>query len=432
MEISRRECLEKFATTCSILAVEQLAVANNLPHNENGLTQGSDWEKVREQFLSARSPINFAGFLLAPHPKIVRQSLELLRDELDRGPAQYLFSHWLDGNEVVRLAASEYMGVSKDNIALTDSTTMGLGLLYHGLKLKPGDEVLTSNHDHYSTHRSLSLASKKNGFSVRKIDLYQDIKNVSESEIVGAVLAGISPTTKVLALTWVHSSTGLKIPIKKIAEKIRELNTTRPQTRQILFCVDGVHGFGCEEQKVSELGCDFFVAGCHKWMFGPRGTGIIYGKDRAWEHVEPIIPNFDGVKQEKPSKGQLMTPGGFHSFEHRWALAQAFKFHKLIGREKIAARVKDLNLRLKHGLLRNSKVSLYTPTDPELSAGIVCFDINGLSPEAVVANLRKKGIVGSQTPYKKSYARLSCGLLNNLDEVDFAIKALIDISQSYP
>ncbi|NRA46876.1 MAG: aminotransferase class V-fold PLP-dependent enzyme [Oligoflexales bacterium] len=426
MGISRRECLEKITASCSVLALGNLASAEESIFSKK---EGeADWERVRGEFVCARKPANFAGFLLAPHPRIVRQSVDYLRRELDRSPPEFLHSHWLEGNELAREKAAEYMGVNKDHIALTDSTTMGLGLIYHGLKLDPSDEVLTSNHDHYSTHESLRLAANKRGFSLRKIDLYQDIHSVSEDEIVQAVLTGLSEKTKVLALTWVHSSTGLKLPIKKIAESLKAVNALRPKENKILFCVDGVHGFGSEEARVSDLDCDFFIAGCHKWMFGPRGTGLVYGKEEAWDHVEPIIPNFDGIKSGHASIGQRMTPGGFHSFEHRWSLAQAFEFHKMIGREKVAARIRGLNTQLKQGLLQNSKVSLYTPLDQSMSSGIVCFDIKGMKPSAVVNALFEKGIIGSQTPYKISYARLSCGLLNNFQEVDAVIKAIDDIS----
>jgi hypothetical protein len=60
----------------------------------------------------------------------------------------------------------------------------------------------------------------------------------------------------------------------------------------LLFCVDGVHGFGIENQDISQLGCDFFVAGTHKWIFGPRGTAVVWGFDLAWARSKPVIPSF--------------------------------------------------------------------------------------------------------------------------------------------
>ena len=53
---------------------------------------------------------------------------------------------------------------------------------------------------------------------------------------------------------------------------------SRPERERVLLCVDGVHGFGVEETSPAELGCDLFAAGCHKWLFGPRGTGLLWGR----------------------------------------------------------------------------------------------------------------------------------------------------------
>ena len=159
-----------------------------------------------------------------------------------------------------------------------------------------------------------------------------------------------------LAVTWVHSSTGVKLPLRAIADALRPLNASRPPAERVLLCVDGVHGLGVENVTLPELGCDFFVAGCHKWLFGPRGTGLVWGRDEAWERVRPTIPSFSGGGPA----GEL-TPGGFHSFEHRWALSEAFAFHRAIGKARVAARIHDLSRRVKDGLTALPHVTLYTP-----------------------------------------------------------------------
>jgi len=113
-----------------------------------------------------------------------------------------------------------------------------------------------------------------------------------------------------------------------MADVIDETNKRRSDRDQILFCVDGVHGFGVEDQDVSKLGCDFFIAGTHKWIFGPRGTGLVWGTERAWQQTKAVIPSFSrsydvwlGIAdQAQVPMGEHMSPGGFHSFEHRWAL----------------------------------------------------------------------------------------------------------------
>src|SRR5204863_7138830 len=132
-------------------------------------------------------------------------------------------------------------------------------VLYRGLPLRPGDEVVTSTHDHYATHENLRLTAARNGVSVRKVPLYDQPSAASEEEITRRVLAAVGPRTRAVGLTWVHSSTGVKLPIKRIAAALGELNRKRDQASQLLFCVDGVHGFGVERESPQELGCDFFA-----------------------------------------------------------------------------------------------------------------------------------------------------------------------------
>jgi selenocysteine lyase/cysteine desulfurase len=117
-----------------------------------------------------------------------------------------------------------------------------------------------------------------------------------------------------------------------------------------------------------------------------------------------------------------MTPGGFHSFEHRWALDRAFALHQEIGKARVAARIQELNSQLKDGLATMPHVTLYTPRDPTLSAGLVCFDVAGLAPDAVVARLLERRIVATTTPYSPSYARLAAGLMNSPDEVETVLR----------
>src|SRR5262249_51831055 len=152
-----------------------------------------------------------------------------------------------------------------------------------------------------------------------------------------------------------------------------------------LLCIDGVHGFGIEATPVSQLGCDFFASGTHKWLFGPRGTGLLWGAASAWGQVAPVIPSFDRSSigawlfNQTPSGpvGPRMTPGGFHSFEHRWALADAFAFRTTIGAQRVERRTHQLATRLKAGLKTIPHVTLKTPVAEQLSAGLVCFTIDG-------------------------------------------------------
>jgi isopenicillin-N epimerase len=421
MSITRRRLLERTGLALAAGALAAPAWGQGpVAAGPSRAPRLDDWEAVRDQFSLSREYIHLGGLLLASHPAPVRDAIETHRRGLDENPVHYLHEEGPRLESEVLGAAASYLGTNPTDIALTDSTTMGLGLLYNGLDVRAGQEILTTRHDFFATHESLQYKAARSGASVRTISLYQRPDTASEDEIVENLVGAVSPSTRVVAVTWVHSSTGLKLPIRRFADALAEINAGRDPADRALLCVDGVHGLAVEDTSMPELGCDFFVAGCHKWLFGPRGTGFVWGHPRAWEAAGPTIPSFSGGG----APGRIMTPGGFHSFEHRWALARAFDFHRQIGKARVAARIHELNRQLKDGLAAMRGITLYTPPAESLSAGLICFDVAGLRPNAVVGRLRERRIIATVTPYATSYARVAPGLLNSPEEVETALREI--------
>jgi len=406
-----------------------LAVENSSDSSLDTSSPLGGWDTVRAQFNLDPGKINMACLWHASHPKPVREAIELHRRGLDECPSDYFHENAPRLEAGVREAAANYLHGKPDEIALTGSTTEGLATIYSGLKLRPGQEILSTEQDHIMTKNSLRLRAERTGATVKTISLYERSDAVTEEQLVASVVHAITDKTKVVAITWVQSATGVKMPIAQVAHEITALNSARSEQDQILLCVDGVHGFGVEDFAISDLGCDFFIAGCHKWLFGPRGTGLVWGKRRAWREVIATIPTNDQLwthlPEEQLTLGSLMTPGGFHTFEHRWALTEAFEFHDQIGQARVASRICELNTQCKEGLSKMPHVKLQTPMSAKLSAGMACFEVKGLTPPQAVARLKAQGIVASTTPpYKYGYARVTPSLWNTPEEVDATLRAI--------
>jgi selenocysteine lyase/cysteine desulfurase len=394
------------------------------------------WDAVRASFALREGDRNFTAWWFATHPKPVRDAIARHRAGLDANAREYLTRRELLEDEV-RTAAATYLETSADQVALTDSTTMGLGLLYAGIALRPGRELVTSTHDFYATHEALRVRAERSGCTLTKVELYSRADEATVDEIVSNVQLALTPKTRVLALTWVHSSTGVKLPVREIARVVDAANRDRGPDDRILFCLDGVHGFGCEAATPDELGVDFLASGCHKWLFGPRGTGIVWGRPLAWAQVSPTIPTFDQQQYfawmyDQPTAlpaGALETPGGFHAMEHRWALKDAFEWRQRLGRREVAARTHALAQRLKDGLSGARSLALVTPRDPMLSAGLVMTAPYRSEPGFVVQRLYERHrIVASVTPYREQFVRLGPSLVTDEDDVDVAARALRELS----
>jgi selenocysteine lyase/cysteine desulfurase len=384
---------------------------------------------------------NLTTFVLASHPRPVREAIERHRRKLDKNTALYLQENEFELEEASRSALAEYLGARPDEVALTDSTTMGIALAYVRLRLDPGDEVVTSEHDFYATEESLRVREQMDGVRVRRVRLYDEPESAAVDEIVSGVRRALGRRTRALALTWVHSSSGVKLPLRDIAAVVADANRGRRERERILLCIDGVHGFGVEDASPAELGIDLLASGCHKWLFGPRGTGFVWAAPHAWRRLAPTIPSFDprvygawieGHPPRDAPPGALMTPGGFHSFEHRWALPEAVKFHAALGgRAEVARRTHARAAELKDGLAGIDGVRVRTPRDEALSAGLVCCELDGTDPGEVVDRLRKEHrVVASVTPYRTRYVRFGPSVANRAGDVRRCIEAVAALARA--
>jgi isopenicillin-N epimerase len=393
-------------------------------------TPPKGWAAVKEEFALRPDIVHMSGFFLASHPRRVREAIERHRRALDADALAYMHDHVQSFELELRAAATAYLGVAADELAFTDSTTMGLGLVYGGVAMRPGQEILATTHDHIATTLACVHRAQRTGQPFRQISLYDAPEQATVDGIAAALAKEIRPETRIVAMTWVHSGTGVKLPIRALADVVARANQGRSEADRALLVVDGVHGLGLEDVDLGALGCDVFVAGTHKWIFGPRGTGIVWARESVWPLLSPTIPSFDPMWRKGPPDSHPpaahFTPGGFHSFEHRWALAEAFRFQSELGRAQVAARVHGLAADLKRELGRRKGIRLRTPIAEELSGGITCFDVEGEKPDAVVARLAAKGIRAStsQPFYATIHVRLAPGLLTLEHDVERALAAL--------
>lgn len=382
------------------------------------------WAQLQQLFDQDPAYLHFSNFLITSHPKPVRDAIERHRAALDNNPG--LAMDWDLGvieqrEENVRVWAGRYLQVDAKQIALTGSTTEGLATIYGGVHVRPDQEILTTEHEHYATHTILALRSERDSTRVRKIRLFKDSYSASKAEILAAIDGAIRPETRVLGMCWVHSGSGMKLPIGEIGAIVDRHNRGRSDADRIVYVVDGVHGFGVDNLNFAQMNCDFFIAGTHKWMFGPRGTGIVCSRFAEVRYVTPIIPTFS----EATAFSTTMTPGGYHSFEHRWALDEAFKLHLELGKAEVEARIHALNSYLKQRLQQRPQIELVTPLSPELSAGFTFFRVKGKDSDKIAAHLMANRVVADAVHRDVGpVIRTAPGLLNDEEQIDRLLAVL--------
>lgn len=379
---------------------------------------GDRWAQLRQLFNQDPAYLHLSNFLITSHPKPVQDAIDRYRVSLDRNPG--LVMDW-DRQEPwqhearVREWACKYLQARPGQIALTGSTTEGLAVIYGGLHVRPDQEILTTEHEHSAAEAILDFRTQRQGTQVRRIRLFKAPAKVSTDEIVGNIDRNIRPNTRILGMTWVQSGSGVKLPLADIGAVVDRHNRDRAEADRILYVVDGVHGFGVENVSFPQMNCDYFIAGTHKWMFGPRGTGIVCARSEQLKNITPLIPTFSQDNDFATS----LTPGGYHAFEHRWALDEAFKLHLQLGKAEVQGRIHQLNSYLKQRLSEHAQVELVTPLSPEHSAGFTFFRVKGRDSDKVAAALlERKAIVDAVYRDVGPVVRTAPGLLNDESEID--------------
>ncbi|MHB2052586.1 pyoverdine-tailoring periplasmic protein PvdN [Pseudomonas sp. VEM90] len=410
-----------FLKQAGLLAASLPLLPQALAQPTKPLAGADKWHNLRELFPLDPQIAHFANFLVTAHPRPVQEAIDRHRADLDRNPAalmdwesQY---EWKREDEV-RDWAARYLEVGQRQIALTGSTTEGLAMIYGGLKVGAGQEILVTEHEHYSAHKALAFRSERQGTPVRKIRLFDEPWTISTDQVLSTIDKAIKPETRVLGMTWVHSGSGVKLPVGEIGELVRRHNRNRGEAERILYVVDGVHGFGVENARFADFNCDYFIAGTHKWMFGPRGTGIICAASTNMEHLTPSIATFS----RDEDFATIMTPGGYHAFEHRWAAGEAFKLHLQLGKADVQQRIHQLNSLLKERLAEHRQIQLVSPRSEQFSAGFTFFRIKDRDPDAVAAHLTANKVM-CDAVYRDvgPVIRLAPSLLNDEQQIDRAM-----------
>ncbi|HEV8381713.1 MAG TPA: aminotransferase class V-fold PLP-dependent enzyme [Gemmatimonadales bacterium] len=440
MTLPRRQLLKTLAAAALFPAMPRVAPRRPWERPLRAPTGQPDWLAVRDLFPLAPDWTHLSSFLFVSHPKPVAAAIDHFRNKLDSDALWIERAAFSDAEgrpfTAVKRALAEYTGGSPTEIAFMSNTTTALAMAYHGLRIRRDQEIVTTEHDHYSHHESIRYAAARSGCGVRYIALFEQPATARADQIVDRIARAITPATRAVGVTWVQSSTGIKLPIAGIAEAVARANRGRAAADRCLLIVDGVHGFANQDVDIARLGADFFASGTHKWLFAPRGTGFLWGRSDAWPELRPTIPSFDpdgtdttfeawaDRKELPPTQAAFVSPGGFLAYEHLLAIPAAVELHRTIGRDRIAARIAELNAAFREGAAAIPGLTLHTPRDPALAGGISCFEVRGMAVGQVVARLAEKKIRTTTSPYKVSYARVSAGIMNKPEEIELVLREI--------
>ena len=285
---NRRKFLKSVTGVAGSLAIPTIISDNSnrdTIHSTDGLelealdNSEAYWELVKSQFRLAPKLYYFNNASLGPSPIAVQHATQNYRTLLDGFPSKYMWGEWKDDIEKTRKGVADLFSVSEEEMALIHNTTEGMNLIARSFELKPGDEIILADHEHPSGTVPWEVWQESKDVKIVRPQLPMMPQTVEE--VVAVYRKAITPKTRIISMCHIINTTGMILPVKEISEMAHQ--------RGILVAVDGAQSAAMFKFNLHDLGCDFYTASAHKWMFAPKGVGIFYAKKESQHHLKPLI-----------------------------------------------------------------------------------------------------------------------------------------------
>ena len=373
------------------------------------------WRLVQRQFRLEPGLVYLNNASLGPSPALVADATEAFRRKLDAFPSRYMWGGWSEEFEAVRSKAAALLGASSEEIALIHNTTEGMNLVAFSLDLDSGDEVVVADHEHTSGTIPWQYWQEPKGVKIVRPTL--PILPNSSEEIVEVYRQALTPRTRVISMCHVINTNGMILPVKEISEMAR--------ARGILVAVDGAQAPGMINVDLHDLGCDFYAASSHKWLFSPKGVGVFYSRQESQALLKPLIVCRGW---DDPSIRRLENYNT-RNLPEVLGLGVAIDFQNLLGPERRQARIFELKRVLRDRIGDDSVFAIKTPANDKLSAGITTIEVVGREVKEVATALAERHRIDCRpmTTHGLNGLRISLSVFNSEDQIDLLLGALREI-----
>jgi L-cysteine/cystine lyase len=308
-----------------------------------------------------------------------------------------------------RSAAARTLGAAEDEVALTSSTTQGIGLVCAGLDWSAGGEVVTTTEEHPGLLGPLDELAHRHGVTVRAVPAH---------DVVGA----IGPGTTMVAVSHVLWTTGLVLPLAEIAAAAQAVGAT--------VLVDGAQSGGAIPLDMAATGADFYAASGQKWLLGPQGTGALWVHPRQLDRLRPATPSYftydgevgklrpGGARFDAGSLDSTVLAGFAAAVEWVEGLPGGRAAWLALGAERAAVARRRLDA--------IPGVSVHDPGGP--CSGLIALTVDGPEPADVSAGLAERNVLVRPVP-GTPFVRVSVGAFTDDADLDALAEGLSALAE---
>lgn len=384
--------------------------------------EGEDvlWAFVKQQFALNPELVYLNNGGLGPSPHCVTQTL--IREMMDLERVSEAGHERVNS---VREKASRFLHCEMDEIALTRNATEGMNIIARGLPLKAGDEVVLTTHEHPGGAMPWLALAKDQGLRIRLIE-----PSPQPAEMLARIEAALCAKTRVVSVSHVTCTTGLRLPVGEIAQLCRQ--------RGVIAVFDGAQAIGMLPVNLRQIDCDFYVASGHKWLLGPQGTGLLYVRQAMRDLWRPTYVGAYSNQDYDLDQGTLAYLPAARAVEYGTrntpvivALGTALDFLGTLGMERVARRGQALAAHLKLRLQGLDRIEILTPPDPESSGSMVTFRLTSaaMDPWQWCNKLRQQYHIRVRPvgEHELNAVRVSTHIYSTFEEVDRLVAALSEL-----
>lgn len=260
---------------------------------------------LRDQFLldPDLTFLNHGSFGACP-----RVVLDAQRDwqlEMERNPVEFLGrrSAGLLWNARAALGAS--IGARADDLVFVPNSTTGVHIVAQSLPLQPGDEVLGTTLEYGACDASWQQVCARAGAVYRRVDIALPYRRES---VVATLMAAVTPRTRLIFASHITSTTALILPVAELCAAARD--------RGLPTLIDGAHAPGQIDLDLAQIGADFYVGNCHKWLCAPKGSGFLVASPRHQDRLDSPVFSW-GYAQDSGGHSGFDSYLGRSTFERR-------------------------------------------------------------------------------------------------------------------
>lgn len=256
---------------------------------------------MKEKFLlnTEYTFLNHGSFGACPKP--IFENYQSFQHEMESDPVYFIQKKFQVHLAKAKKALANFIHCDANDFFFIPNPTVAINTIMRSFNLKPGDEILTTNHEYGAMDRTWNFYCKNSG--VKYVRQPISLPIISKERLLEEFWNGLTDKTKVIFLNQISSTTALIFPVKEICDKARELGITT--------IIDGAHVPGHIDLDIKDLNPDYYTGTLHKWMLAPKGSSFLYVKKELQNQIDPLVVSW-GYESLMPGESQFLD---YHEYQ---------------------------------------------------------------------------------------------------------------------